>query len=239
MTILLFLITPPDIFTPENILKFAEHLYLEGDYQSALNEYRRYIFLSDSLKEDVHEKIIDCLINLKRFAEALKETEKLKDTTEMNYTKGLVYLLSGRYASAREFLMKVLSIAGFDTKRLVGLSYAYEYNFKEAGKYIDLPRPFPSYKSIALGGTLSLFPGGGNFYCGRIDDGIYSLLVVGTAGLVSYFYYHNKEDLKFKIALGTASLFYLGNIYGGINAVRNYNYYQNEKYLRRIIEENP
>ena len=29
--------------------------------------------------------------------------------------------------------------------------------------------------------------------------------------------------------------FYAGNIYGGINAVRNYNYYESEKYLEKII----
>ena len=43
------------------------------------------------------------------------------------------------------------------------------------------------------------------------------------------------EDIKFGISLGAAILFYAGNIYGGVNAVRNHNYYENEKYLEKII----
>jgi hypothetical protein len=88
-----------------------------------------------------------------------------------------------------------------------------------------------------LGGLLSLFPGGGHFYAGRFGDGLYSFIVVGTAALLTYYYHNQDEDIKFGIALGVTILLYGGNIYGGVNAVRNYNYYENEKYLQQIIQE--
>ncbi len=235
----IYLITQANLFEPVNILKFADYLYLEGDYQSALNEYRRYIFLSNSLKGEIHEKIIDCLIKLKRFNEALMECEKIEDTTKVNYTKGFIYFLTGKYDRAREYLVKIENNSKFDAKKLIGLSFAYEFRFLEAEGFISLPKPLPKYKSPILGGVFSLFPGGGHFYCGRLGDGIYSLLVVSTVSALSYYYYKSNEDLKFGISVSATVLFYSASIYGGINAVRNYNYYQNERYLQEILKENP
>jgi len=222
------------MFEPENILKFADYLYCQKDYNAAVNEYRRYLFLTDSVPEDIPEKIIDCLVKLKRFAEAINESARLKDITKRDYTKGFVYFLAERYDSSRNYLSRVGIPYKESVKRLIGLGYSYEFRFAEAGKYIDLPRPPPSYKKPALGGLFSIFPGGGHFYCGRIGDGLFSFLVVSASAFLSYYYYDRDEDIKFGISLGAAILFYAGNIYGGINAVRNYNYYENEKYLREI-----
>ncbi|GAG68121.1 unnamed protein product, partial [marine sediment metagenome] len=98
----------------------------------------------------------------------------------------------------------------------------------------DLFAKGPAYKSPRRGALCSLFPGGGHFYCGRIGDGIFSFFVVGLSSLLAYHYHHQDEDIKFGISLSAAILLYAGNIYGGINAVRNYNYYENEEYLREI-----
>ena len=37
-------------YTPENILKFADFLYTEGDYLRAASEYQRYRLLSATKK---------------------------------------------------------------------------------------------------------------------------------------------------------------------------------------------
>jgi len=236
--LILFFTFQTDLFAPAMVIRFADYLYQEGDYHSALNEYRRYVFLSDSLEEKVYERIVDCLIKLKRFDEALKEVEKLGDTTKINYTKGVIYYTAGKYRKARECLFNIGMPYENDARRIIGFSYAQEFNFREAGKYLNLPPLKLRYKSPILGGIFSLFPGGGHFYCGRSEDGIFSFLVVGTCALLTNYYYHRGEDLKFGVSLGATILFYSANIYGGINAVRNYNYYQNEKYLKKIREEN-
>jgi hypothetical protein len=235
--IISFLLLQTELFEPQNILKFADHLYFKEDYSAALNEYRRYMFLTDSTPEDIQEKIVDCLINLSRFDEAIKETENLKEIAKIDYTKGWIYFLDGKYDSSRIYLNRLGIPYKEDAEKMIGLDYAYEFRFTEAGNYITLPPDGPKYKNPSLGAILSIFPGGGHLYCGRIGDGVFSFFVVGISSLLAYHYYNQEEDIKFGISLGAAILFYAGNIYGGINAARNYNYYENEKYLNRIIED--
>ncbi len=234
----ILLFSQNNIFEPSNILQFADYLYHQEDYSAALNEYRRYLFLADTEHETVSEKIIDCLIKLEKFNEALRESAKLKNDNKRDFTNGLIYFLAGKFDSSRIHLDRVGIPYQKDAKRLIGLGYASELKFDKAKKYIQLPEDVPKYKNTLMGALFALFPGGGHFYCGRIGDGLFSFLVISTAGLVSYYYYSQEEDIKFGIAFGVTILFYAGNIYGGINAVRNYNYYQNDSYLEKIKKNN-
>jgi hypothetical protein len=220
----------------EGILQFADYLYGQEDYAAALHEYRRYQFLTDSVHEDIPEKIITCLIELKKFDEAIRESSQLPNTSKSNFLKGQIYFLAGKYDSSRFFLSTVGTPYKTDAKKFIGLGYALEFKFKEAGQYIELPDIELHPKKPLLGALYSLFPGGGHLYCGRTGDAIFSFLVISTMGLLSYYYYDHEEDIKFGISLGATILFYAGNVYGGINAVRNYNYYQNEHYLQTILE---
>lgn len=235
LVILLFAQTI-DMFSEENILAFADHLYIQEDYAAALNEYQRYQFLADSIRSDVPDRIIDCLINLERYDDALAECHNIKDDIKREFTKGKVFFVAQQYDSSRTHLMDIGKLYGKEANKIIGLSYAFEFRFQEAEKYLSLPPDKPTYKKPTLGALCALFPGGGHWYCGRTGDGMFSFLVIGTCGLLSYYYYHEEEDIKFNICLGATILFYGANIYGGINAVRNYNYYQDEKYLQRILE---
>lgn len=223
------------MFEPENVLRFADYLYSQENFDGAVNEYRRYLFLTDSTHEGILEKIVDCLVRLERFDEAIKESVRFQDQ-KRDYTKGWVYFLAGEYDSSRCYLSSVGVPYKENADKLIGLGYAHECRFREASNYIHLPAA-PVYKKPGLGALFSIFPGGGHFYCGKIGDGLFSLFVVSASALLSYYYYDRDEDLKFGVALGAAILFYTGNIYGGVNAVRNYNYYENEKYRHRILEE--
>ncbi len=228
-----FLFMQSELFNQDQILRFADHLYLQEDFNSALNEYRRYLFLSAGDRQEVYAKITDCLVRLKRYEEAIKSVDYFNDTIAAKYAKSRIYLLMGDYSKVRHVLEYMIddSVA----RQLIGLSYAGEFNFLKAGEFIEIPQPVPANKSPLLGGLLSLFPGGGHFYAGRVGDGIYSLLVVATGSLITYYYHHGNEQTKFYFALGISAIFYAGNIYGGINAVRNYNYYENMKYREMIF----
>ncbi|MEO0129951.1 MAG: hypothetical protein ABIL02_06910, partial [candidate division WOR-3 bacterium] len=102
--IIFFIFFQSELYNPEQILKFADYLYLEGDYNSALNEYRRYLFLSDSNKQEVSEKLIDCLVRLKRYDEAHSALKYVDDTSKVLYTKSWIYLLQGNYPGVRDLL---------------------------------------------------------------------------------------------------------------------------------------
>ena len=222
-------------FEAQNVLRFADHLYAQQDYMAALHEYRRYLFLGDSTVTYVHERIIECLTQLERYDEAVIESANIRDINRRNYLKGLIYFVAGALDSSREYLLLVDVPYENDARKMIGLSHAYEFRFDEASDYISLPQSKSSYKKPVLGAVFSIFPGGGHFYTGRFGDGLYSFLVVSTAALLTYYYYDRDEDIKFGFALSAAILLYGGNIYGGINAVRNYNYHENEKYLQQIL----
>ena len=232
---ILFLFCQTEMYGQQNMLEFAEHLYSQQDYAAALHEYRRIRFLADSVGDELYERMIDCLARLGRYDEAVGESENIKDINRRNYVKGVIYFASGAVDSSRAYLHLTGVPYAHDARRMIGLGYAYEFRFSEAGIYIDLPQNMPSYKNPAVGAFLSIFPGGGHFYAGRMGDGFYSLIIVSAVALLSYYYYDRDEDIKFGFSLGTAILLYAGNIYGGINAVRNYNYHENERYLEQIL----
>jgi hypothetical protein len=234
--IVAFVFLQTDLFEPNKIVAFADYLYNEHDYSGALAEYRRFLFLADTLRDDIPEKIVDCLVHLQRFDEAIRETEHIDDDTKRHYVKGWIYFLDAQYDSSRIYLSRVGLPYKDDAEKIIGLGYAHEFKFDEAGNYILLPGEQPVYKKPTLGALCSLFPGGGHFYCGRLGDGLFSFFVVSLSSLLAYHYYHQEEDIKFGISLGAALLFYAGNIYGGINAVYNYNDYENRAYLEKIEE---
>ncbi len=231
--IIFFILFQSELFNPEQILKFGDCLFIEGDYNAALNEYRRYLYLCDSNKQVVNEKIIDCLAHLGRYDEAISALKYFDDSTKLIYTKSWLYLLKKDYPAVRDLLKDKVNEQ--KARHYIGLSYAGEFNFAKAGEFINLPNPLPRHKSPFLGGLFSLFPGGGNFYCKRVGDGIYSMLIIGTGAGIAYYYHSQNENTKFYLALGISLLFYAGNIYGGINAVRNYNYYEDVRYRDLIF----
>lgn len=239
MIILTFLlIFQTEMFEPENIQKFADHLYAREDYSAALSEYRRYLFVADSAEPYIYERIVDCLTRLERYGEAISEADNIRDDNKRIFAIGMVYFAAGEMDSSRAYLQSVEIPYQSDARRLIGLGYAYEYNFPRAGEYIALPDNPPVYKQPLLGALFSIVPGGGHFYTGRVGDGIYALFAVSTAALLSYYYYERDESIKFGFSLGAAILLYAGNIYGGINAVRNYNYNVNETYFQRVVLDN-
>ena len=48
---------PIEYYAPENVLKFADFLYEQGDYLRAAGEYQRYLFYKPQDTEQIHYKI--------------------------------------------------------------------------------------------------------------------------------------------------------------------------------------
>jgi len=233
--VFLLLVSQAGMFHPESILRFADHLYTIGDYGAALQEYRRYSFLSDSLGRSIIERMIDCYVQTERFTDAYQTTERFTDRNYATYAKGYILYKQTLFDSCRTCLEQVGIPHREKALTITGMSYAQQFDFKNAGRFIALPGAIPQHKSIAAGALLSLFPGGGHLYCGRVGDGLFSCAVVGLSALLATYYHSKDEDMKFGISLGATILFYAGNIYGGINAVRNYNYYVDDTYRNSLI----
>jgi hypothetical protein len=230
-----FLFNNTGMFAPENILRFADHLYASQDYDAALQEYRRYTCLVDSLPGSTRERMIDCYVQAARFAEAHCTAERFPDRNYAAYAKGYILYKQALFDSCRICLKSIGIPYREKSLVIIGLSYAQQMKFQDASRFIALPGAIPQHKSVAAGALLSLFPGGGHLYCGRVGDGLFSCAVVSLSALLATYYHSKDEDLKFSISFGATLLFYAGNIYGGINAVRNYNYYVDDAYRRAII----
>lgn len=237
--LLVLLMVQTDLFDPEKVRAFADHLYGQQDYGAALNEYRRYFFLADSADALTRERIIECLTRLARYGEAIAEAEKIGAADRRDYMKGSIFFLAGAMDSSRACLERVDVPYRDEARRMIGLAYASEYRFGEAARYITVPHHPPPLKKPLLGALFSVLPGAGHMYAGRWGDGFYSLLMIGTGALLSYYYHDRDEDIKFGLVFGTTLLLYAGNIYGGINAVRIHNRSVTESYRQRILDMNP
>ncbi|MFZ3045306.1 MAG: tetratricopeptide repeat protein [Desulfatirhabdiaceae bacterium] len=89
-------------------------------------------------------------------------------------------------------------------------------------------------KNPALAGVLSVVPGAGYFYCGRYQDGLMAFLLNGAliwAAVESFS--EGNEALGCVISV-VESGFYIGNIYGGINAAHKYNTRQKQTVIDRL-----
>ena len=87
-------------------------------------------------------------------------------------------------------------------------------------------------RSPILSGLLSAaIPGLGQMYSGRFSDGFQSLIFTGITALGTIHYIGQKQ---YRIAIPVAlicSLFYTGNIYGGLQAAKILNHQQDDSFL--------
>lgn len=234
MTILALLCIVGQLLDPGSVARFADHLYVQGDYAAALDEYRRFAFLSDSAHDETAYRIVECLVLTDRLADARRAVADLTDGPRKEFATGAVLFESGQYDSARIVLSRVPPPYVDAARKVIGLSHAREYRFRDAQRYIPLPGPVPPHRSPWLAAALALLPGAGHWYAGRPADGLYGLLVCSTTSLAGYYYYDHDEAIKGGIALAVAVLFYAGNIYGAANAAMNFNDRRDEAYLRLI-----
>lgn len=128
-----------------------------------------------------------------------------------------------------------MAIAAFDRQDLVASRSALEQfvqqnpedsgvpKAREAIALLDLNQHQPS-KSVLLAGSMSaLIPGSGHIYAGHYGDGVTSLLLNGLfiAGTVVAI---KQENYAVAGVTGLIGLpFYIGNIYGGVNAATKWN----------------
>jgi TM2 domain-containing membrane protein YozV len=87
-------------------------------------------------------------------------------------------------------------------------------------------------KSPLLAGLLSaVIPGTGQFYNGRIKDGILALITNGLFIWGTYEAYR-RDYYQIGIIVSVFSLgWYAGNVYGAVNGSHRYNYLKEEKFI--------
>ncbi len=234
-----------DYHSPQNIKKFADYLFCEGDYIRAVEQYTtvKNIFHSDTInlkimlsysKLNLHNQVFESYIN-EIFFEYEEDAQKLylknsflvdSSVFHANLSNNLFPFDMDRAVS--NYFLKLSSVYFIETrsKEIKKEELLKPFDMlqrREVEPFIDLSVN-PDYKSPALAGILSaVIPGSGKMYVGEWGDGITSLLLTGLFAFLAYDNFKADHSTKAWIFTGLGAFFYAGNIYGSVAAAQIFN----------------
>ncbi len=155
---------PIEYYAPENVRKFADFLYKEGDYLRAAGEYQRYLFYSSGSKarlesgptgagtdgEQIRYKIAVCYRFAGQPEQAIQGFKTLLQThpegqfaSRAYYQIGATYFLTDQFEQSVRFLRGALPYIAdtrqhAEAEQLIGLSYLMQKQWSEAGKVFEV-----------------------------------------------------------------------------------------------------
>ena len=138
-----------DYYSPENILKFADHLYQEKDYLRAAGEYQRYLLHSPQDADSLLYKIGLCYRLSGDTEKAISYFRKIAPRDSVSpfrftaaYQIAYTYFLDGQHENSLQHLNQILD----DTKNaeeqgklqiLAAFNYLYQKRWSHAEHVLD------------------------------------------------------------------------------------------------------
>ena len=153
-------------YSPENILKFADFLYAQGDYLRAVGEYQRYLFLQPEKSEQIHYKIAVCYRfggkteqAIQGFETLLRMSPQSQYASRAYYQIGATYFLMDQFDQAAGFLREALpritdTQQHAEAQQLIGLSYLMQKQWSEAGEVF---KALQESDVISVGGKAAVY----------------------------------------------------------------------------------
>lgn len=150
---------PVEYYAPENVRKFADFLYEQGDYLRAADEYQRYLFYKPQDTEQIHYKIAVSYRFGGKTAQAIQGFETLLRTAPKSqfanrayYQIGATYFLEGQFERSVQFLGEALphitdTRQHAEAEQLIGLSYLKQEQWSEASEV---------FKTLQESGVMSI-----------------------------------------------------------------------------------
>lgn len=138
-----------EYYTPENVRKFADSLYQQGDYLRAASEYQRYLFfISDegTAREQIRYKIALCYRfagsneqAIESFESVLQLHPQSQFASRAYYQIGATYFLMDQFEQSTQFLREALphitdKQQHAEAEQLIGISYLMQKQWSEAGE---------------------------------------------------------------------------------------------------------
>jgi len=184
-----------------------------------------------------------------------------------SYQIGYSYFLMGRHGDSVAHLKG--AIKGIENenevwkfRRLVGLNYLQQKRWDEANRlfsslalmnvdensktatinlrrYAEEGKHLPRKNRFLAGSFSAILPGSGKVYTGRAYDGLYSFVLLGLTGWLTYdgFRRGGVNSIKGWSFGMLSGVFYLGNVYGSVLSARIYNRRVEDKFLERVFVE--
>ena len=235
-----------DFHSPENIKKFADYLFCQGDYLRAVEEYES--IKNMVVNDTIDFKIMFCyseiglyqLSNLspipfsnsvfKSDADRISLKNRFKEFPDSFYQfieTGL-YPFSSEDSSTGNYFQKLTSVSYLlGSKKIISKNIIlnpFDNLEKTAISFYYDWKINPPYKSPTLAGMLSaIIPGSGKMYVGEWGDGITALLATGLLAFLAYDNFRAEHNTRAWIFTGIGAFFYGGNIYGSVATAQIYN----------------
>ena len=136
-----------EYYAPENVRKFADFLYEQGDYLRAASEYQRYLFHGSRARlesEQIRYRIALCYRfagngdqAIQHFETILKLQPQSKLANRVYYQIGTTYFLMDQFEQSIQFLSETLphitdTRQHAEVEQLIGLSYLMQKQWTEA-----------------------------------------------------------------------------------------------------------
>lgn len=138
-----------DYYSPENVRKFADFLYEQGDYLRAASEYQRYLFYQPRESEKIYYQIGLCYRLGGKSEKAIRTFETFLHTypdsqlvNSARYQIGVAYFLTEQFQQSVNYLDAALPhITNLRyrgaSQELIGLSYLMQKRWLEADKIFN------------------------------------------------------------------------------------------------------
>jgi tetratricopeptide (TPR) repeat protein len=193
--------------------------------EAARNYYRKIISdcPNSNFHDAAHYQIAHTYFSLnenRKSIEYIDENISVMSTDsgqcKMQILAGANYLYEKKWSTTNSYFSSLLNNKNQYNNKSTITSLC---NISAKGK--ELP-----YKSKMTAGLLStVIPGMGKIYAGRSNDGLYSFITIGLTAWQAYdgFHENGTHSVKGWIYGTVSSIFYLGNIYGSMVAIKIYN----------------
>lgn len=230
-----------DFHSLENLKKFADYLFCEGDYLRAIEQYG---LLKDHSASDTTDfKMMLGYSKLALYKESNKYFNGIDDKSNF-YSDAYLLSLKNKLIS-EPGVISIPSIQSFSSLQMksfnklttISMLYTDEFDITRE-KFIS---PFdedesnsitafydfkvePPYKSPTLAGVLSaIIPGSGKMYVGEWGDGITALAVTSLFAFLAFDNFRADHTTHAWIFTGLGAFFYAGNIYGSVAFAQIFN----------------
>ncbi len=249
----IFLLAIPILGNSQNIFdslhteQYASYLYETQQYNLAISEYERLIFLSPN-NENAKLQLIKSYRKNEQFDNGINKidlfcaNENFVMNNEFSHEYIKLLLLDNQDIKAAYFLQESNVFSEVEKQEYLLSIILLEGRYKKSAKFISdnniETKYYKSlveisnsaqnirYKSPFMAMFLSsIIPGTGKVYTKDWKDGLISLFFIGINGYQSYRYfnkYGEKSILGWSFA-GVSFGFYTGNIYGSFKSAKRYN----------------
>jgi TM2 domain-containing membrane protein YozV len=250
-------------------IDFADHLYDSGDYARAALEYERIgmTYLPDSLLSaysllKAGQALLqngqpERAVRVYRFGESnlAFQSDQFRygllracfDRDDFTKVDSIAETLAETDFNWHSSVYRSFSLAFMgDTAQAIGRLRRLAPNGPRDSAVALIAAPI-KHRSLFTSAALStILPGAGQAYCGRWGDAWQSFSITALMAGAGIYYLAFSADtstgntIKGVVFCSLGGLFWLGNIYGAVNAALDYNEYQERKkaeQLRNLLEE--